>query len=398
MNKLHIFTVSLKKNGLSILFIIFTICLVAFSKQNLQATKDGLILCANSVIPALFPFFIATELLSYTNIIPIIGKYLNKFMRPIFRVPGEGAYAFLMGIISGYPVGAKIVTDMRNNNVCTKEEAERLLAFSNNSGPLFIIGTVGISLFGNTTIGILLFITHILACISVGFIFRFWGLNGKINKSTNVFSYTKKNNIKVKDLGSVLQNSISSAISSVVLIGGFVVFFSVVISILNTSSIISFFANMFSPVFKLFGIPSEFSKSIFSGIIELTNGLNQLTSIPVKDISYTVILCAFLLGFGGISILLQVFSIISKSDLSIKPYFIGKFLHGLLASFYTYLLIKYIPYFNFDITPVFSNTSTTIVQNFSSSFSLIFSVCFFVFAFIIFLFYFLKHKWRKIKC
>ena len=63
-------------------------------------------------------------------------------MRPIFNVPGEGAFPLIMGIISGYPVGAKIVTNFRKNNICTKEEAERLITFTNNSGPLFIIGTV----------------------------------------------------------------------------------------------------------------------------------------------------------------------------------------------------------------------------------------------------------------
>lgn len=95
-------------------------------------------------------------------------------MKPIFNVPGCGAYAMLMGIISGYPIGAKIVTNFRENGMCSKEECERLLAFTNNSGPLFIIGTVGISMFYNSLIGVLLFITHLLACLTVGFIFRFW--------------------------------------------------------------------------------------------------------------------------------------------------------------------------------------------------------------------------------
>ena len=84
-------------------------------------------------------------------------------MRPLFCVPGEGAFAFIMGIISGYPTGAKIVIDFRKQGICTKAEAERLLAFTNNSGPLFIVGTIGISLFANTTTGFLLLITHILA-------------------------------------------------------------------------------------------------------------------------------------------------------------------------------------------------------------------------------------------
>lgn len=143
---------NLKNNILSILFVFFTICLIIFSKENLVACKSGLLLWANSVIPALLPFFIATELLGHTNVVSFIGKLLNKFMKPIFNVPGIGAYAFIMGIISGYPVGAKIVTKFRQDGQCSKVEAERLLAFTNNSGPLFIIGTVGITMFGYTLI------------------------------------------------------------------------------------------------------------------------------------------------------------------------------------------------------------------------------------------------------
>lgn len=147
---MKIFTFSFKKNIIPAIFCLFTICLVLFSNQNLTATKNGLALWFNSVVPSLLPFFIATELLGYTNIVSKIGKLLNKIMKPIFNVPGIGAYAFVMGIISGYPVGAKIVTSFREQGLCSKAQCERLLAFTNNSGPLFIIGTVGISLFANT--------------------------------------------------------------------------------------------------------------------------------------------------------------------------------------------------------------------------------------------------------
>lgn len=141
--KRHLFfTVSFKKLILPALFVFFTISLVFFSKTNLIASKSGFKLWANNVVPSLFPFFIATNLLSHTNIINHISKYFNKIMRPLFNVPGESAYAFIVGLISGYPVGAKIVTDLRNNNLCTKDEGERMLCFTNNSGPLFVIGTV----------------------------------------------------------------------------------------------------------------------------------------------------------------------------------------------------------------------------------------------------------------
>ena len=139
INKPKIILLSVKRNLIPTLFCLFTICLVIFSKSNLSATKSGLLLWANQVVPSLFPFFIATELLSYTTVVTKIGKCLDPIMRPIFNVPGCGAYAFLMGIISGYPVGAKIVSNFRSQGLCSKEEAERLVAFTNNSGPLFIL-------------------------------------------------------------------------------------------------------------------------------------------------------------------------------------------------------------------------------------------------------------------
>ena len=192
ISKFNFYIIKIKEYIIPFIFLLFTICLILFSNSNLSAAKSGLLLWANSVIPSLFPFFVATELLSHTNIVDILGKLLNKVMKPLFNVRGEGSFALIMGIISGYPIGAKIAAQFRQNNVCTKEECERLLSFTNNSGPLFIIGTVGISMFGNSAIGILLFITHILACISVGILFRFWKYNSNSLKNNDLNTYKRK--------------------------------------------------------------------------------------------------------------------------------------------------------------------------------------------------------------
>lgn len=160
--------VMLKKNLISIVFVLFVVLLVIFSNSTFSATKTGLELWANNVVPSLFPFLVAVELLNHTNVVYYISIILDKYMRPLFNLPGISAFPFIMGFLSGYPVGAKIVSDLYDNGTCTKEEAERMLAFTNNSGPLFIIGTVGISFYANSTIGIILLITHILASITVG--------------------------------------------------------------------------------------------------------------------------------------------------------------------------------------------------------------------------------------
>ena len=246
--------------------------------------------------------------------------------------------------------GAKIAVNFRNNHICTKEECERLLSFTNNSGPLFIIGTCGITLFGSSVIGFLLFFTHILACITVGFLFRFW----KRKKQEKIYyptseSENKLQNITILNLGEIIGQSIQSAISTVLMVGGFIVLFSVVISILKVSGITNAVTLFLEPVCHFFGIPAKISGALFTGVLEVTNGIQLISEIKLKRISINIILTAFLLGFGGISVLLQVLSIVSKSDLSIKPYLIGKILQGFLAAFYTFLMIQIFPVFNFNL-------------------------------------------------
>ena len=153
-----------------------------------------------------------------------------------------GAFAFVIGLISGYPVGAKIVSEFREKGLVSKDEGERLLCFTNNSGPLFILSSVGIALFGDTKTGLLLLCTHILACISVGIIFGIISKKSRKNNLVGINSFKKsesyndnskfnsQKNINFKNLGEVLTNSISSSISTILMIGGFIVIFSVIIS------------------------------------------------------------------------------------------------------------------------------------------------------------------------
>ncbi len=297
--KPSIYVIKLKRNLLPMLFLGFTFCLLIFSKSNLPAVKSGLQLWASSVVPSLFPFFVATELLMHTNMVTLLGNLLNHLMKPIFNIRGEGAFAFIMGIISGYPVGAKIASNFRQNNICSKEECERLLSFTNNSGPLFIIGTVGILMFKNTTIGILLFVTHLLACITVGFLFRYWKKDKNTflpSNSTNAL-YQEKKSASFSNLGEILAQSITNSISTILLIGGFVVIFSSIISIFKASGLLGNLSALLKPFFQVLNVDTSFIQGILTGFLEITNGINTISSIACKKISLNIIFASFLLGF-----------------------------------------------------------------------------------------------------
>ena len=238
-----------KRNLIPLIFLLFTAFLIIFSKSNINATKNGLLLFANSILPSLLPFFIATELLGHTSIVYHLGKLLNPIMRPVFNVPGEGAFPLLMGIISGYPTGAKIVSDLKEKQICTTIECERLIAFTNNSGPLFIVGSVGSALFNNTKIGFLLLFTHILSCISVGFLFRFWKRKeDKFYRSST--SETQAKLVNINNLGEIIGISIKKAISTIVMIGGFVVLFSVINSMLENIYFFNILTNISHTLFN----------------------------------------------------------------------------------------------------------------------------------------------------
>ncbi len=326
--------ISIKKYFFTVLFLTFTLSLILFSASNLQAAQNGLKLWANSVLPTLFPFFIATELLCKTNFIQILGKFLNKFMKPVFNVPGESAIAVIMGIISGYPVGAKVVCNLYDNKICSKSEAERLIAFTNNSGPIFILGSVGVALLGNAELGKILLISHIIASLLVGLIFRFWKKD-QLDLTFRNYHSESKELIRVSNLGEILGDAIKKSIATILSIGGFVVLFSVIISILSSLEILTGVAHFLAN----FGLPYDIVLSILTGMIEMTNGL-QTASVCYNSLPVPCILtCSFLLGFGGFSVLLQVFSIIAKSKISIKPYLYGKILQGFLAVIITYILI-----------------------------------------------------------
>lgn len=287
-------TLNLKKNFFTILFASFIVCLVLFSKSNMEAAKTGLTLWATSVVPSLFPFFIGTELLYRTNFVNILGKLFTKFMRPVFNVPGESAIALILGNLSGYPVGAKLACNLLENKQCTKIEAERIIAFTNNSGPLFIIGTVGVSMFYSKEIGLALLLCHFLASLTVGILFR----NYKKEKDEfyRSFQAIKKESptISFSNLGEILGESIKNSINLILTIGGFIVLFSVVISILNESQIFTIIAN----TLRSLGIPENITKALLSGMLEVTNGLKLSSSLQVKSLATNIILSSFLLGFG----------------------------------------------------------------------------------------------------
>lgn len=267
-------------------------------------------------------------------------------MRPLFNIPGCGAFTFAIGLTSGYPMGAKVASEMREKNLITKIEGERMLAYCNNSGPLFILGAVGVGMFKLPALGNLLLFTHITACVTVALIFRFYKKEKTTYNKINVKHESLSSKLYKEwtaptdfaDIGSLLGNCIKNSLNTILAIGGFIIFFSVIIALLEISIIPFISAGIININGTLFDI--DIIKAVLSGFFEITTGSSIASSAANSSVIIKASATALIIGWAGLSVHAQVLSIISNTDLSPKPYLFGKAVQSVLASAYTYLILK----------------------------------------------------------
>lgn len=333
----------MKKYIFTIFIFLIVIFCILFPESMIESAKNGITLWWKVILPSLFPFMILANLITKTALPRLFGKLLNPIMQFIFKLPGISSIAVFLGMVGGYPVGAKITADLRRSNNISESAANHLIKFTNNSGPLFITGAIGIGLYNSTKIGTLLLITHYLASLLTGLLLR------SNNKDTNKTQDVEFEIITLSKLGNTLNEAVKDAILSVVTVGGFIVLFSIISTILLETGAILAISKIVFPT-----LDKTVSYSIITGILEVTNGVNLLStaSLPLKQ---KLVFTAFLIGFGGFSIHAQTISVIAKTDIKISSYLIGKTIQGILAGALTYLALLYTNFSEILLTPVFSS-------------------------------------------
>lgn len=255
--------------------------LILDAKTALSGAKEGVELCLWTVIPALFPFFVASNLLS--------GNLNARFLRPLgklLRLPQGAEPILLAGFLGGYPVGAKCIADAVSSGSLTREDGRRMLGFCSNAGPAFIFGVVANQL-GGWKVAALLWGSHILSALVVGVLLP----SSPVTHPVRI----------AKMQADPLQSSLR-AIGSVC---GWVVLMRVVIAVGD----------------RWIGwlLPRNWQIAL-SGLLELTNGCCMLRKI--ENPSLRMLLCTIFLNFGGLCVLMQTASVADSCGLGY--YFPGK--------------------------------------------------------------------------
>ncbi|MGM9614381.1 MAG: sporulation protein [Oscillospiraceae bacterium] len=286
--------------------------MVVFSADAASGAREGIRLCAASLAPSLFPFFVLAKLLSAMGLPTLLGQSLQKPMGRLFHISGAGAQAFFLGISGGYPLGASVTAQLRRDGLISRDEAERLLAFANNSGPGFILGAAA-GVFQSPAAGILLYVTHVLAAVCVGILFR---PKAPPDNSRHVET-------PPKSLAEAFPDAVSGALTAVLNVCGYVIFFRALLGML--------------PAIPL----PQTGAALMTGLFELGSGITALTGLsPAPD---TLAAAAFLLGWGGLSVHGQTLGVVRDTDISCARHLAGRALCGVFAAVFTFLAAR--PFF-----------------------------------------------------
>lgn len=331
---------------------VLLITILIYPMESYQSALSGLKIFLQSVFPALLPFFIVSEIMTGLGVVDFLSVLLNPIMRPLFRCPGSSSFIWVMSMTSGYPTGARLTAMFRKQKRITAYEAQRILSFCSTSGPLFMMGAVAIGMMGSREGGIIILISHYLAAFLLGLCFRSYHRQDdrpqRFGKPRNKhhFSETSEDRMGMRHalsalddarrkdgrpIGQLMGDAVRNSVNVLLVVGGFIILFSVVINLLMHLQIVDWMASLTAIPMKLFSIEPPLIRAITGGLFEVTTG-SKLVSETAITMQAKIAGVSFLIGWSGLSIHAQSASLLSGTGVNIGVYMVGKFLHGLLAA------------------------------------------------------------------
>ncbi|THF82763.1 sporulation integral membrane protein YlbJ [Cohnella fermenti] len=336
----------------------------------LSASLKGLAVWWEVLFPALFPFFVLSELLLGLGIVHLTGTLLDPLMRPLFRIPGVGGFVVAMGFASGYPVGAKLTSSLMEQRLLSRSEGERLVAMTTSSDPIFLIGAVCIGFFGRSDIVPVLAAAHYGGAMLLGLMLRWTGSREERELAASKASVRGGEGIRVGKRGSpgilaralaamrqareadgrsfavMLQQSLQSSLQLMIVVGGLVVFFSATLELLLHGGLLSGLREALAWGMNLAGLSPHLADSLVRGTFEVTLGSNAAAdsgslssaSAPSPPLIDQVAAAAFVLSWAGLSVHAQVAGLMSRTNWRYLPFLRSRLIHAALAVSLVYLL------------------------------------------------------------
>ena len=307
------------------IILLLLILIIAINPQAyINATYNGFSVWAKIILPSLFCFFILTKILMQNSKTFKIFGFLDKPFSLLYKTNTGSSYIFFMSIISGYPVGAKLINEFYNEKIINENEAKKLCSYCNTSGPMFILGSIATFLLFNKKLGVLIFIIHILSSLINGLFYRNIGTKTNIKHTQNIPLNVKKQiKIEKQTLNEIMLNTITSSL----MVSGFIALSFTIIELITSLELFLPICNLFE---KFVPNSSSIINAILSGFTELTNGCVKVANLPLNIKQY-LILFSMLISFGRVSIHLQAYSFLSKCKIKYGFFLLTKVTHTIIS-------------------------------------------------------------------
>lgn len=301
-----------KYSNLIIVIITFIILILIFLNKELVSTTtiNSFNIWFNTLVPSMFPMFILSDILINYNFIEFIPKKITHFISKLFNISNNAVLTIFISLISGFPTNAATIKKAYDLKLISLNEASHLLLFTHFANPLFILQTVGTFYLHNNSYGTIILISHISSSILLGILFR------KRNTPTNNNYIPSKNNCQ--SLPNILSESIKKSINTLLIVSATVTSFLIISTLI--CHIFSF---------------NNYLSCFIKGTLEMTSGLHSLSLLNISSLS-KVILSSMIISFGGLSIHLQVISILDNIPYS--NYFKGRIYQSILSLIISFLL------------------------------------------------------------
>jgi len=328
------------------LALALTVFMVLYPEPAFRSATEGLKVWWDIVFPALLPFFIGAEILMGLGVVHFMGVLLEPLMRPLFNVPGTGSFVMAMGLASGYPIGSVLTARIRRQGLCNKYEAERLVSFTNTADPLFMSGAVAVGMFGLPGLAGSIMASHYLSSLSVGLVLRFYkpledrtpnprGKGWLVLRALRAMREAREKD--GRPLGQLMGDAVKNSVQTLLVIGGFIILFSVVLRILTLAGAVGALGTVFAHILEPLGLDLDMCEALIKGFFEITIGTQAAGQAQAPLMDRTMIAGA-IIAWSGLSVHAQVAAMVQGTDIDLKPYILARLLHAVLAALYTWIL------------------------------------------------------------
>lgn len=288
--------------------LIFGACLLIYRESVAANVKDGLRICGDILIPSMFPLMALSAFAVNSGAFGMLDRIFSPVMNKVFALPGICFAAVFFGFTGGYPVGAKIITELYENGSISKNDARRLFAFCINAGPAFVVSAAGGAMLNSVKAGYIMLIALLLSSCIIGVAVSLFA------KRKNIKQFSHK---KTSSFAESLTSAVSSATSGTLSVCAWVLIFSALTGIVEPN------------------IKNETAKTIFEIVSEVTTGIGsaaRLGGLP---------LAAAATSFGGICVMCQIFPMIKKCGIKVSEYLFFRTINAVSVYFITRILLKF---------------------------------------------------------